>query len=281
MTVNFSRSGCRPEEPDVIATRQFRQLCLAALGAVVASVAPAAAEPLAAPNPVCALSRTSLDTTLPRTREALLYGRRLTIVTIGSSSTSGAGASSAAASYPSRLEALLKERFHAISVRVINRGVNGEEDADMLARFGRDVFAEKPDLVLWQVGANAVLRGRSMTNEEALIRHGIERLKTSGADVALIDLQYTPEVLSKAGAATMVDLIAAQARRQSVGLFRRFEMMKEWRESAGMSFLAFSSPDGLHMNDWGYDCFARNLAAAISEAAAAPVMASTPANSAQ
>ena len=29
----------------------------------------------------------------------------------------------------------------------------------MLARFARGVIAEKPDLVLWQVGSNAVLRG--------------------------------------------------------------------------------------------------------------------------
>jgi len=31
--------------------------------------------------------------------------------------------------------------------------VAGEEAPQMLARFGRDVIAEKPDLVLWQVGS--------------------------------------------------------------------------------------------------------------------------------
>ena len=39
-------------------------------------------------------------------------------------------------------------------------------------------------------------------------------------------------------------------------------------------FDAFSVADGLHMNDWGYDCFARNLAAAIVDASAPSAMAS-------
>jgi len=258
----------------VIAIRQFRQLCLATLGAVATSVAPAAAQSVPAPEPVCALSRTSLDKTLTRTREALLNGRALTIVAIGSSSTSGAGASSAAASYPSRLEALLKERFAGIPIRVINRGVNGEEEADMLARFDRDVIAEKPDLVLWQVASNAIMRDRQLSTQEHLIREGIARIKQSGADVVLVDPQYTTAVLAHAVAMPMVDLIATEARRQQVATFGRFALMQGWHESQRIPFEAFSIADGLHMNDWGYDCFARNLAAAIIDAALPAAMAS-------
>jgi hypothetical protein len=50
--------------------------------------------------------------------------------------------------------------------------------------------------------------------------------------------------------------------------------MKDWRENRGIPFEAFSMADGLHMNDWGYDCFARNLGAAIIESAMPQVMAS-------
>jgi acyl-CoA thioesterase-1 len=75
------------------------------------------------------------------------------IIAIGSSSTAGAGASSRAFSYPSRLEVELRTRFPRASITVINRGVGGEEAPQMLARFARGVIAEKPDLVLWQVGS--------------------------------------------------------------------------------------------------------------------------------
>jgi lysophospholipase L1-like esterase len=225
-------------------------------------------------DPVCAPSGLHLDQTLTRTRFQLTQGRMLTIVAIGSSSTWGAGASSGAASYPSRLEALLGARFPTIGVRVLNRGIGGEEETDMLARFDRDVVAEKPDLVLWQVGSNAIVRNREPATEAALIRGGIARLKETGADVVLIDPQYTAAIVAQAVAVPIVDMIAAEASAQGVATFRRFALMKDWHENQRIPFEAFSIEDGFHMNDWGYDCFARNLSAAIIDAAMPTVVAS-------
>jgi acyl-CoA thioesterase-1 len=118
-----------------------------------------------------------LDQPLRRTAERLKRGQPLTIVAVGSSSTSGAGASSSAASYPSRLEVELKERFPTAAIRVLNRGVGGEEVQDMVARFDTTVLGEKPDLVLWQVGSNTVLRGHSVIAAFAVIAQGLRRLK--------------------------------------------------------------------------------------------------------
>jgi lysophospholipase L1-like esterase len=248
-------------------------LCAAALGAMTL-VDPAPAQTSESAGPVCSLAGFALDQTLTRTRFQLTHGRTLTIVAIGSSSTEGIGASSPGASYPSRLEALLDTRFPGVAIRVLNRGVGGEEEADMLARFDRDVIAEKPDLVLWQVASNAIMRDRRLSTQETLIREGIARLKNSGADTLLIDPQYTTAVLAHAVAIPMVDLIAAEARRQRIATFRRFALMQDWRENQRIPFEAFSIADGLHMNDWGYDCFARNLAAAIIESAMPPALAS-------
>src|SRR5580658_8021225 len=102
------------------------------------------------------------DRPLLRTMRRLTSGKPLTIVAIGSSSTAGAGASSPDASYPSRLAAELKQRFPAQAITVLNRGVNGEETDNMMARFSTDVIAAHPQLVLWQVGTNSVLRDRPL-----------------------------------------------------------------------------------------------------------------------
>ena len=146
---------------------------------------------------VCTGPTERLDQPLRRTGQRLAAGLPLTIVAIGSSSTSGAGASSSAATYPSRLEAELKERFPARTIRVLNRGVGGEVASEMLARFDTAVFAEQPDLVLWQVGTNSVLRGDSLPGAQSLIHEGVERLKAHGADVVLIDPQSAPKVIIK------------------------------------------------------------------------------------
>ena len=84
---------------------------------------------------------------------------------------------SPAASYPSRLAVELSERLPGHDINVLNRGVNGEETDDMMARFATGVFAEHPQLVLWQVGTNSVLRDHSLEPHSALLREGIEELK--------------------------------------------------------------------------------------------------------
>jgi acyl-CoA thioesterase I len=251
---------------------------LPVLVAAALAVAPAQAEPpdaFVGPAPQCSIATSDAPAARAFSRTALRLqrGQPVTIVAIGSSSTAGAGASSEAASYPGRLEALLKQRFPGRAVRVLNRGVNGEEAADMLARFDRDVIAEHPDLVLWQVGTNTVLRHPSIGATAALIRSGIARLKAV-ADVVLIDPQYAPKVIARPAASHMVDLIAAEAQSGGAGVFHRFALMRDWHETQRLPFAAFIIPDGLHMNDWAYDCVARNLAAAIIAAGSGQSVAS-------
>lgn len=210
---------------------------------------------------------TRLTHPLTRTGKRLAAGEGLKIVAIGSSSTAGAGASSDANTYPSRLATELKGMFPSQSVVVVNRGVNGDEARGMLARFEKEVIAENPDLVLWQVGTNSVLRDDPIAPAGRLIFDGLNRLKASGADVILIDPQFAPKVLAKADAANMVDLLAHAAKAQNVDLFRRFAVMRHWRQVSHIPFNVFISEDELHMNDWSYGCIAKLLASAIAEAA--------------
>lgn len=212
---------------------------------------------------------------LPRVAQRLATGQPLTIVAIGSSSTAGAGASKPELNYPSRLQAELAARFPRQRIIVRNRGVNGEEIGDMLRRFDGAVIAEKPDLVLWQLGTNSVLRDHSMADRGAGIRLGLDKIKRVGADVVLIDPQFAPKVIAKPQAEAMVQLIGLTAKSENVDLFHRYDLMKDWRDGDKLSFGTFVSADGLHMNDWSYGCLAKSLAAAIVEAATRPVAAAS------
>jgi hypothetical protein len=150
---------------------------------------------------------------------------------------------------------------------VINRGVNGEEARDMLARFQSSVIAEKPDLVLWQVGTNAVMRNDPLAPANSLIRDGVRQVKAIGADIVLMDPQFAPRVIRKPEIEGMVDLLSAAAKDANVDLFPRFAVMRIWHDLDGLPFDRFVSPDGLHMNDWSYNCVATLLGSAIAEAA--------------
>jgi len=214
---------------------------------------------------------TRFDRPLVRTARRLAGGEPLTIVAVGSSSTAGAGASSPDASYPSRLAVELRRRFPVEAITVLNRGVNGDETQNMLARFANGVIAERPQLVLWQVGTNSVLRDRPLKPHAVELRDGIGQLKAIDADVVLIDPQYAPKVLAKPETPDMLEQIARTAKEENVDLFQRFAVMRDWYEVQHLSFDTFVSPDGLHMNDWGYACVAKLLAGAVAEAATRPI----------
>jgi acyl-CoA thioesterase-1 len=260
--------------PDfVLALRAMKTTTVAALFATLALPLSARAE---MPAPVCntQLDLVRLSHPLPHVAQKLSAGDALTIVAIGSSSTAGAGASSPSRNYPSQLAIDLKSRFPNTTITMINRGVNGEEVADMLKRFDQ-VIGVKPDLVLWQLGTNSVIRDHQILDHGAAIRAGLARIRATGADVVLIDPQYAPKVIVKPEAEPMVELIATTAKLENVDLFRRYEVMKHWYNDDHMKFESFVSPDGLHMNDWSYACFAKGLGLAIAEAAERPVMSAT------
>jgi len=246
---------------------------VAPAAAPVSPTVAAPASPVEPPHVACAApgELAHFERPLPQTMRRLDSGKPLTIVAIGSSSTAGAGASSPAAAYPSRLAVELKARFPGHDVIVLNRGVNGEETDDMMARFATDVMAVHPQLVLWQVGTNSVLRDRALSPHAVELHEGIEQLKATDADVVLIDPQYAPKVLAKSETPAMIDQIALTAKEENVDLFRRFAVMRNWREVQHIGFEVFLSPDKLHMNDWGYGCWAKLIAAAIADGATRPI----------
>jgi acyl-CoA thioesterase-1 len=213
------------------------------------------------------VDRVRFEFGLPRVATRLSREHALKIVAIGSSSTFGDGATSQSASYPSRFGSELGRRFPEAEITVLNRGVSGQELSQMIARFEKDVIAENPDLVLWQVGTNFVLRDRPPDTRGTSLHQGIARLKAAGAEVVLIDPQYAPKVIVKPGVEKMLTLLAEVARTEHVNLFHRYLMMQRWYVSDKLPFRAFVSPDGLHMNDWSYSCLAQALALAISDAA--------------
>ena len=238
----------------------FGLAVLIALGAGAAAAADGS-EPAACAAPA-ALAK--IEPALANTAARIDHAKPLTIVAVGSSSTRGAGASEPRFSYPSRLEAALRERFPGVDIRVMNRGKGGEDAGEELERLGRDVIAEHPDLVIWQVGTNAVLRRDDLEIDEILLRRGVSVLKQSQADVVLMDMQYAPRVVERRSYAAMEQLIAEIAHHTGVGLFRRFALMQYWRAAQPPESPMMIGADGLHMTDAGYGCLAGALAQALA-----------------
>jgi len=239
----------------------------AGFAGVLASLGSAFAGPLeTAAIPSCSVppALSDIGVALDRSADRIARGSSLTIIAMGSSSTQGVGASAPSMSYPSRLEGELRDRFPGNQLRVLNRGIGGQDVGEELNRLDRDVVAEHPDLVIWQVGTNAVLRRDDLTADEQLIRRGVSLMKESGIDIVLMDMQYARRVLARSAWSTMEWVIGEVAQSNHVGLFRRFEIMQEWDRTQQLSPAAAIGPDGLHMTDASYGCLASQLAEALA-----------------
>ena len=242
---------------------------------LIASCELTLAEQLAAtPAEAClAVNRDiSLGARLPRTSARLKSSERLSIVAVGSSSTVGLWVLRSGATYPEVMRQELARLRSNAAIEVINSGRVGDTIEGNVARFQRDVLSHRPDLVVWQLGTNDVAWGGHPDDQlKNRVVQGVQMLKASGADVVLIDLQYSPKVIAASETPDMIDQIAAASKEKNVDLFRRFGQMRDWHDVQHLPFEAFVSPDGLHMNDWGYACWAKIMSGAIAEAATRPV----------
>lgn len=197
---------------------------------------------------------------LPHVAGKLASGAPVVIVAFGSSSTQGYGTTSPQFTYPNRLAKQLRRQYPGADITVLNRGKGGEDAPEMMKRLQTEVIDMKPDLVIWQVGTNAVLRNLDPAETALEVEDGVARIQASGADLVLVDPQYSPRVTERAESANkMVRLLGKVAELRHVGIFPRFEVMREWHEQQALPIDSFVIADGLHMNDWGYACFAQLL----------------------
>jgi lysophospholipase L1-like esterase len=207
--------------------------------------------PKGEPNPVGSL---------PHVAGKLAAGKPVVIVAFGSSSTTGFGTTSPEFNYPNRLAAQLRRQYPTVDITVINSGHGGDDAPEMMQRLQTSVLDMKPDLVIWQVGTNAVLRNLDPAETARLVGEGIAQIQAAGADVVLVDPQYSPKVYERAESASqMVKLLGKVAAIRHIGIFPRFQVMREWHEQQALPIDSFVTSDGLHMNDWGYACFAQLL----------------------
>lgn len=214
---------------------------------------------------------TSLGINLPGMAARVAAGQRLRIVALGSSSTAGPNPEDRSRTYPAAAARILQRLWGSHAVEVVNKGVGGEAVPEMLQRFDRDIYALKPDLVVWQLGVNDLFRysDREIAGLEPAIRKAVHDIRAHGIPVVLLDLQYAPRVLRAANHDAMESIIGRVAKQENAGLFQRFALMQHLAGSTdGASQL--TEKDGLHMRADVHACIGQLLGEAIAASAGQP-----------
>jgi len=156
------------------------------------------------------------------------------ILVFGDSLSAGLGLPANEA-FPAQLEAHLKAQ--GIAAQVVNAGVSGDTTADGLARLDWSL-ADKPDLVVLELGANDMLRGVDPKLARANLDAMIGKIQAAGAKVLLAGMRAAPNW----GAAYQKSFDAIYpelAKAHDVALYPFFLDGVAMRP-------ALNQPDGLH-----------------------------------
>ncbi len=196
----------------------------------------------AQPADVCAVSEDllSTDVPLPHVAEAVTQAKRLQVAVVGSASSTLRGASGVQHAYPAQLEAELGRRLAGVAVKVVPHIQQGTT-ADMATTFPRLIAAEKPNLVIWQTGTTDVMLGTEQEAFRDALDKGLQTLQTSGADVILMNLQYSPRTDPMMHVGPYADAMRTVAEDRGVPLFDRMGVMKYWNDEGTFDFYSMSN----------------------------------------
>jgi lysophospholipase L1-like esterase len=202
---------------------------------------------------------------LKHVAEAVAKDHRLTIAVVGTGSSALAGPDGPPSAYPARLEAALKQKLPSVAVKVVTL-VRSRMTAEDLAQGMAKLLAdEKPDLVIWQTGTLDAIKRVEPDNFRAALEEGVETLHRGGADVILMNMQYSPRTETMVALGPYADNMRVVAQQYEIPLFDRLAIMRHWSDTGAFDLYAAGKDNVLAHRV--HDCIGRAIAAMIMDAA--------------
>jgi lysophospholipase L1-like esterase len=213
----------------------------------------------------CAVSSqfAQADVGLPRAAAAMGQTQQLDIAVVGTGSSTLPGAAGAQSAYPARLQADLQQRLPALTVNVVTDVKSRRTTAEMAEGFDKLLMDVKPALVIWQTGTVDAMRGVAPEEFRATLEEGVETLHAGGADVVLMNMQYSPRTESMIAVDPYAEAIHSVAQQQEVPLFDRFAAMRHWSEAG--TFDLYAATRDMQTAARVHGCIAQLLAGLIVE----------------
>ena len=203
------------------------------------------------------------ESTLAKVADTVKSGHPLNILVIGSRSSTITGAEASA--YPARLQEALKEKLPSIAVNVsleLEAKKTAEEVAGGIVNL---MEAKKPTLVIWQTGTVDAMRSVDPDDFHAALDEGVAALQNAGADVVLMNPQYSPRTETMISVPPYLDNMRLVAQQHDVPLFDRFAIMRQWNDTG--DFDLFSATHGIDLAKRVHDCIGRALSKFVFDAA--------------
>jgi hypothetical protein len=137
-----------------------------------------------------------------------------------------------------------------------------EEMASSLVKL---IEGKTPTLVIWQTGTVDAMRSIDPDDFRTAVDDGVVALQKAGADVVLMNPQYSPRTETMISVPPYLDNMRAVAQQRDVPLFDRFAIMHQWNDQG--DFDLYGAHHGLDLAKRVHDCLGRALSIFVIEAA--------------
>jgi hypothetical protein len=194
-----------------------------------------------------------------------LAAQRLDILVVGAGSSRLPGSNGVNKAYPARLQIALAEKLPGVAVKVTTDVQARRTAAEMVKTMAPALTAAKPALMIWQTGTVDAMQSIDTDQFRAALGQGISIARSAGADVVLINAQYSPRTESMIALGTYAENMRWVALQQEVPLFDRFSIMKLWADLG--TFDLYSATKKLDIAERVHDCIGQLLADLIIESA--------------
>ncbi|MDR0476600.1 MAG: arylesterase [Desulfobulbaceae bacterium] len=171
----------------------------------------------------------------------------ITIVAMGDSLTAGYGVPEEGA-YPAKLERRL--RAEGYNCRVVNAGVSGETSSDALSRLDW-ILGMKPDIVIFESGANDGLRGIN----PAVPRENIDKILTRLQEKGVVTILAGMRMVTNLGSTYINDFNAIYP---DLAKKHRLLFMPFFLDGVAAK-PELNQDDGIHPRAAGYDIIVENI----------------------
>jgi len=221
----------------------------------------------------CRVAESLLESSfrLPRVTHAI-SAKHLSILVVGAGSSqlpgsNGAGnaSNSGGNAYPARLQHALARQLPGVEVKVTTDVKAKRTAAEMVKALPAALSASKPALLVWQTGTVDAMLAVDPDQFSQALDKGINIAQSAGADVVLINAQYSPRTESMIALGTYAEDMRWVALQHEVLLFDRFSIMKLWGELG--TFDLYSATKKLDIAERVHDCIGRLLADLVIAAA--------------
>jgi hypothetical protein len=201
---------------------------------------------------------------LPQVARALVK-KRLNVLVVGAGSSQLPGSNGVANAYPARLEHALAQQLPGVEIKLTTDVKAKRTAAEMVKALPAALSAAKPELLVWQTGTVDAMLAIDPDQFSQALDAGINIAHSAGADVVLINAQYSPRTESMIALGTYAEDMRWVALQHEIPLFDRLSIMKLWFGLG--TFDLYSATKKLDMAERVHDCIGRLLADLVVSAA--------------